>query len=359
MILRGLFCAAVVIHLQAGGPQNVLIVINESSAISRTIGEYYARKRAIPLANVCRIRAPEAEAISRAEYDALAQSISGCLTASKLVESILYIVTTSGVPLRIRQTDASKNDGASVDSELAALYEDLHGRPHPVPGSCPNPFFRQRDKAFSHPEFRMYLVTRLTGYDFAAVRGIIDRALQAVNRGKFVIDLRAGADRDGNAWLRDAAIQLPAERVVMDDTAKVLSDQTDVIGYASWGSNDPARKERFLKFRWLPGAIMTEFVSTNARTFTRPPDSWRLGTWSNSKTWFAGAPQTLTGDYIQEGVTGASGHVEEPYLAFTPRPEFLLPAYLRGRNLAESYYLSIPALSWQNVVIGDPLCSLR
>jgi len=30
----------------------------------------------------------------------------------------------------------------------------------------------------------------------------------------------------------------------------------------------------------------------------------------------------------------------------------------RGRNLAESYYLAIRSLSWQNIVVGDPLCSL-
>ena len=28
------------------------------------------------------------------------------------------------------------------------------------------------------------------------------------------------------------------------------------------------------------------------------------------------------------------------------------------RNLAESYYIATPALSWQGVVLGDPLCSL-
>jgi hypothetical protein len=38
------------------------------------------------------------------------------------------------------------------------------------------------------------------------------------------------------------------------------------------------------------------------------------------------------------------------------RPQTLFPAYLSGFNLAESFYLSIPALSWQTVVIGDPLC---
>ncbi len=50
----------------------------------------------------------------------------------------------------------------------------------------------------------------------------------------------------------------------------------------------------------------------------------------------------MTADYIHDGVTGASGHVYEPYLQFTPRPNILLPAYYHGRNLAESYYLAIP-----------------
>jgi len=35
-----------------------------------------------------------------------------------------------------------------------------------------------------------------------------------------------------------------------------------------------------------------------------------------------------------------------------------LPAWYQGRNLADSYYLALPYLSWQGVVLGDPLCSL-
>jgi len=136
-------------------------------------------------------------------------------------------------------------------------------------------------------------------------------------------------------------------------------DETDVIGYASWGSNDANRRRRFLGFHWLPGAIMTEYVSTNGRTFARPPDHWTVGNdWKSPEALFDGSPQSLTADYLLEGATGASGHVYEPYLALTPRPEFVLPAYYNGRNLAESYYLGIRGLSWQNIVVGDPLCSL-
>jgi uncharacterized protein (TIGR03790 family) len=103
---------------------------------------------------------------------------------------------------------------------------------------------------------------------------------------------------------------------------------------------------------------MTEFVSTNGRTFKRPPDTWNISSWTSPQLWFEGAPQTLTADYIHEGATGASGHVYEPYLSMNPRPDILLPAYYQGRNLAESYYLSLPDVSWQNIVVGDPLCSL-
>jgi uncharacterized protein (TIGR03790 family) len=337
----------------------VLVVVNQASALSRTVGEYYITRRHVPLANLCRINAPTAEEIPRAIYDKqIAATIATCLKSKRLVETVLYVVTTAGVPLRIAGSgEGLQTTMAAVDSELALLYSDLHGSPHHLPGPFPNPFFENR-ATFKHPQFPMYLATRLAGYDFADIKGLVDRALLAKNTGKFVIDLKAQDHTSGNEWLREAAARLPKDRVILDETNRVLLNERDVIGYASWGSNDPQRTQRYLGFEWLPGAIMTEFVSFNARTFAVPPKEWTIGTWSDQKTYFAGQPQDLTGDYIHEGVTGASGHVFEPFLTFTPRPDLLLPAYYSGRTLAESYYLSIPALSWQNIVIGDPLCSL-
>src|SRR5262249_3154365 len=161
-------------------------------------------------------------------------------------------------------------------------------------------------------------------YEFNHVRAMIDRSLAAANRGKFVIDLRSSGDEDGDNWLRTAAILLPKDRVVFDESTKVLYNEKDVIGYAAWGSNDKNRHERFLHFQWLAGAIMTEYVSSNARTFARPPDNWNISDWKSPKLWFVGSPQTMTADYIMEGATGASGHVDEPYLVLNPRPDYLL-----------------------------------
>ncbi len=339
----------------------VLVVINDNSSLSRTIADYYARRRSIPATNLCHIRTTAEEEISRDIYNReIAVPIAGCLRNAGLVETVLYIVNTMGVPLRIKGSGQMDGDTAAVDSELTLLYLDMkRGTPHVIRGSIPNPFFGKKDTPFTHASFPIYLVNRLAAYDFEGVKAIIDRSLQAANKGKFVIDEKEPGDSGADAWLQSAAVFLPKDRVILDTTTKVLYDQTDVIGYAAWGSNDSNRHRRFVGFHWLPGAIMTEFVSTNGRTFKKPPESWTIGRdWGNPGGLFAGSPQSMTADYLLEGATGASGHVEEPYLGQTPHPELLLPAYYRGRNLAESYYLAIPSLSWQNIVVGDPLCSL-
>jgi uncharacterized protein (TIGR03790 family) len=343
-------------------PAQVLVVVNKQSALSTGIGTYYMAKREIPRTNLCTINTPPVNDIARTIYDSdIETPVGKCLTNGKLTESILYIVTTQGVPLRIKGEQASlQTTAAAVDSELTLLYSKLHGATASLPGPIQNPFFGKRDSPFRHPQFPIYLVTRLAGWDMTDLKALVDRAQLARNTGKFVIDLRADNTTEGNQWLRAAALLLPKDRTIVDDTGKILTGIKDVIGYASWGSNDKDRHNRFLHFQWLPGAIATEFVSFDGRSFDRPPDNWNLGGWADRPgTMFAGAPQTLTGDYLHEGASGASGQVWEPYLNLCPRPDFVLPAYFEGRNLAESFYMATPALSWMTVIIGDPLMRLQ
>ena len=354
-----LLLLALVPGLRAQTGDNVLLVVNRNDAVSRAIGNYYRPRRSIPVGNVCYLATTSDEQIEWQTYvDEIERPVGDCLRKAGLQEKVLYIVTTMGVPLKVDGSGGSlyTSEHCSVDSELALLYAKLRGAPFARGGGIPNPFFMKRDEEFRHPRFPIYLVTRLAAWDLDDVKRMIDRALAARNRGKFVVDLSSADDKQGNNWLRTAAILLPADRVLMDETPRVLYDQKDVIGYASWGSNDPNRKKRWLNFQWLPGAIATEFVSTNARTLKRPPDDWVFG--PNKENWFGGYNQNLSADYLHEGVTGVSGNVYEPYLQACARPDYLLPAWYQGRNLAESYYLSLPFLSWQGVVLGDPLCSL-
>ena len=353
-----LYAASSLLHAQTGA--NILLVVNRNSPASREVADYYRPRRSVPVANVCTIDAPTDETIYWPAYIARVETpIADCLRKGKLEEKILYIVLTMGVPLRIdgKGGTLQTSEHSSVDSELTLLYDKLKGDRFPREGGVPNPYFGKRDTPFRHPAIPIYLVTRLAAYDVAGVKGMIDRSLAARNRGKFVIDAGPGS-AEGNNWLRSAAMLLPQDRVVFDDTPRVIYDEHDVIGYASWGSNDGGRKRRWSGFHWLPGAIATEFVSTNARTLKRPPDTWNITSFQDREHFWADSPQSLSADHIHEGVTGVSGNVFEPYLTGCVRPEYALPAYAQGRNLAESFYIAMPFLSWQGVVFGDPLCSL-
>jgi uncharacterized protein (TIGR03790 family) len=344
--------------LLAGDASNVTLVVNSNSAISRRLGAFYSTWHKLAPQQICTIQTSEAETVDRPAYQSrIANPVADCLRKSRRVESTFYIVLTQGIPIRIRAQ--GKDDNASVDSELTTLYLEMKGARLNHEGALNNPFYRRKDQPFAHPSIPMYLVTRLAGYSFEDARRAVERCRGARNQGKVVLDLKADNDEEGNSWLRDAAILLPADRVVLDLSPQVVAPQKQVIGYASWGSNDPSRKSRKSAMDWLPGSIAAEFVSSNARTLKMPPYNWTLGSWDNPISHFAGSPQSLILDYVWEGVSGISGNVDEPYLSMTVHPDQLFPAYLSGRNLAESFYLALPAISWQGIVIGDPLCKLE
>ena len=195
-------------------------------------------------------------------------------------------------------------------------------------------------------------------YTVADVKGLVDRGVATAKQGTILLDGRLELMQSpGNFWLVKsfaAVSRMPgwSDNVVLDTSGKVLRGASDLMGYYSWGSNDPAIRDRHLKNTFAPGAIGGEFVSTDGRTFFEPPAEWR----TNEQP-YRGSHQSLIGDLIRDGITGVAGHVAEPYLNATTRPDILFPAYLSGFNLAESFYMAMPYLSWQTVVIGDPLCA--
>ena len=57
-LFTALLAPALATSAMAQTAQNVLVVINEASAESRDVGEYYIQKRQIPAGNVVRLEAP-------------------------------------------------------------------------------------------------------------------------------------------------------------------------------------------------------------------------------------------------------------------------------------------------------------
>ena len=362
-IAATVFAIAVPAAASAQSAANVLLVINDSSPASIEVGEYYAKVRRIPPQNIAHISTVQTETVSRTVFEATIESpLSKWLTKHLLQDQILYVVLTRGIPLRIDGTGGRSGTIASVDSELTLLYRKMTGAPVGVSGQLENPYFLAdtpiaEAKRFTRDAYDLYLVTRLDGFSFDDIKGLIDRGLTPSQEGRIVLDQKAsGTDRGGDSWLAEAAERLrignQASRVLLEPS-NALAETTDaVLGYFSWGSNDPANQLRATGLKFAPGAIGGLFVSTDGRTLREPSPSWKPAR--------AGATtggQTLIGDLIREGITGISGHVSEPYLDAIIRPQILFPAYVRGFNLAESFYLSMPFLSWQDIVIGDPLCT--
>ncbi len=358
-----LFCALLTVpgcahgkavpHQAAAEPKGVperrvLVVVNDNSAASREIGAYYAKKRHIPAAYICHIRCAEQEEIEEDAFDlAILTPVADSLARAPVSNTVDYIVLTKGVPLRIHSTAPSLSptfspNGDSVDGRL--VTQDMAGMGSP----SANPFFKSEVR-FSHKKFSLYLTTRLDGYNVAEAEGLVDRALLAKPApGLFLLD--ACPSRSGGqdpTHLNDDCV--PATAILKERHLSVMLDQSEtfvgripnLMGYWSWGSNDPHYDAALYKGNtFRPGAIAETVVSTSAHTMLR-------------QNWW----QSLIADLVEDKVTGVKGYVDEPYTLAMAHPDVLFDRYTRGWNLAESFYAASQVTHWKDVVLGDPLCA--
>ena len=359
-------CLVAPAALHAQSAENVAVVINDNSADSRTVGEHYARTRNLPASNVLRIQTSTDEAIQRAEYVVtIERALSQAIRRSGLQDRLLYLVLTKGVPLRIAGTPGIGGTTSSVDSELTLLYRRMVGTPIPVDGRVDNPYFLgtrtvKEARPFSHREHDIYLVTRIDAFTADQAMAIVDRAQMPSKEGRIVLD-QLGSGGTGDQWMSQAAARLTelgqGPRVLLESTAQPARNEKAVLGYYSLGASDPQNQVRNVEMAFVPGSIAASLASFDARTFKQPPANWRPTASADRSVWFEGSADALIGDLIAGGISGVSGQVSEAYAFGAVRPEILFPAYLAGFNLAEAFYLATPTLSWQTIVIGDPLCA--
>jgi len=91
-------------------------------------------------------------------------------------------------------------------------------------------------------------------------------------------------------------------------------------------------------FTWTPGAVGWHVASFEAMHLRDP----------KSPEWCV--------KMIQNGVAATVGAVTEPLLNHFPHPEEFFPLLLTGKyTVAECYWRTVPAASWQMTLIADPL----
>jgi uncharacterized protein (TIGR03790 family) len=231
--------------------RDVLVVRNLNSVMSMEIADYFQAQRDIPQINICNITTSTSETITRTTFEnEIRVPVENHIINNGLLGGINFIVTTKDVPLRVSELDPSDDasyawDRSSVDSDLALIlgpYAPQIGAPFWVE----NPYHDISPyQDFSFNTYGYFLVTRLTGYNTTEAKGLLDKVPEAVGRkGTFVLDGDPGRDgggyQVGNDWMRNANATLTANGFdsYLDETTTFLTNQANVSGYASWGSND-------------------------------------------------------------------------------------------------------------------------
>ena len=384
---------------QALEPDEVVVVANSFVDGSVELARYYMKKRGIPRENLVRIKTTKKEFCSRDIYnDEIAEPIRDFLNKKSDQTAIRCLVTMFGVPLRITphawtqqgarqikelqeeredvqkqltnltEEQASqakaltsrvaffdsqieklkkKDDRAAVDSELTLVLRESY----PIKGWVANPYFVSFQKQPSSVRKKDVLfVARLDAPTEKIVRRMIDDglAVEAIGLdGTVYIDARwpkVDKEKRNTYELYDNSLHKTAEKIssqrkmplVVNDKQELFQagEAPDVALYCGWYSVN-----RYVDaFDWKQGAVGYHIASGECGTL-RP---------GSSKGWCK--------MMLEDGIAATVGPVGEPYLQAFPPPEIFFGLLIDGYySLAEVYFLSTPYLSWQMVLIGDPL----
>jgi uncharacterized protein (TIGR03790 family) len=350
----------------------VVLLANSRQPESVQLAEFYAKARAVPPGNIIALPLPETESITWREFiDQVWQPLQDELlrrgwidgTASELLDRfgrrryaraghrISYLVVCRGVPLRIYHDPTlleekpgrkireqfNTNEGA-VDSELSLVAQSGYE----LTALVTNPLFGN-ERPTAVDEELVVKVSRLDGPSWTSARNLVTSALEAERiglMGRYYIDLH-GPEAEGDRWLEGARAALQKlgfdgdteESGATFDTAARFDAPAFYFGWYAGNLNGPFAREGFV---FPAGAIALHIHSFSAQTLRSDSSGW-------------------VGPLVARGVTATVGNVFEPYLGFTHRPDLLMRALARGKNFGDAVYFSLPALSWQEVAIGDPL----
>lgn len=349
------------------------VLYNSAVPQSKALAEFYAKARGIPEDSLIGLPVSPNETISRAEFETsieaplreaytsrkwwvLADTPDGqAATANR--KRILAVM--SGVPMRVSEQmmpDAARDpktgqplppaagqqNCSSVDSELTLL--GLFG--HKIGAGINNPYFK-RDEAFaSSPLTMMLLVGRIDGPSFTVCERLIRDAIEVEKTGlwgRVYLDLaRKGAGYDqGDAWILAAGKTLgtsgwPVEIDAHPQTLPTNYPLNDAAVYLGWYVRSPDGFMKNSEFRFRKGAVATHIHSYSAQTIRGEANEW-------------------CGPLLGKGAAAVLGNTWEPYLALTTHLDVYIDRLLKGYTAAEAAWMATPALSWMNVVLGDPL----
>ena len=118
-------------------------------------------------------------------------------------------------------------------------------------------------------------------------------------------------------------------------------------GYSAGGVPSPMNTTYANSFNYAPGAVFNTIESYNGRAFG-----------GNGQNIYA--PQQQAADALANGCTFAVCNVWEPTTITIADNYFIVQNFFLGNlSWAEAAYSALPAISWSQMVVGDPLARVR
>lgn len=308
------------------------LVINTADPYSVSVGEYYARRRGIPVEHILRVQLPARASLTRSEFEALDRTIR-----SHMPDNVHGLALAWVKPYAVDCNSLTSALGLGLQPEVCAQtcaptrvspYTSYFGaRPWLVIGLRPT----------------MQLAAR----SVPAAMAMIERGIASDHT------LAGGAQEPAFAYLAstpDAARNVrerlfpPAGAVpgvAGFEVARVKSDALPPMRRTLIYQTGLARVPTPLGGEWLPGALADHLTSAGG-LLDKP----------------VGEGQMNILDWIDAGATASYGAVTEPcnHLQKFPHPQMLIQAYAQGVSALEAYWHSV-AWPAQGAFVGEPLAA--
>lgn len=349
--------------------KSVAILYNSAVPESLRLAEFYRDARGIPADQLIGLNLPAKPSVTRKEYDEL---LAGPLRAEfdkrrwwgRVVDAkdvtapvsnkIQVLVVMRGVPLRILPSQAPQKgenapdrtqqpfigrDEAAVDSELAMLgVEGVN-----LAGAATNLYFGS-EKAFGKAGLPfMMLTARIDAPSYATCERMITDAIEVEKTGLWgmcYVDI-AKKFPQGDDWLEAVAKQstdagIPTVIDRFKPTLPTNYPMSDAAMYFGWYDRNVSGPFLNPAFRFRKGAVAMHLHSYSAQQLRDPKMNW-------------------SGPLLERGAAVTIGNVFEPYLHMTHDFGIMHQRLMSGFSWVEACWMSIRSVSWQGVVLGDPL----
>lgn len=324
--------------------EDVVVIYNSDIPESQKLAEFYQQQRNVPAINIIGFPMPNKDEISRSEFTSFKDTLNLAMIKNKLKEKRVLLLVR-GVPFKVKRSGSSA-DEASLDSELSANADFSK-----LEGGITNHYFKRELvlKTFeqSFPDLRsLKLVTRIDGPSYQDCERIIRDSIATEKTGLWGVTYLDKAFKGKGHEAGDNALDsierlnwingIPTVKEKTKHTYPTDYPMADASVYFGWYTTHANGPLLHKDFKFKKGAIASHLHSFSASQLR-----------SLTKNW--------VGPLIAKGACAVLGNAYEPFLSGVTQSDIFYQRLLSGFTFAEAAYMATPALSWQSIMIGDPL----